>query len=158
VQRQAEIRADVGVSEMSLGVHEEEGRRGSLTVPRRIEVEKHSRTKLVLPLLRSQEYQRQASPAAHSPAWLRSERSNLSHVGFPSLEKRLPHWWQRTPPPLKSSSTSWSRLGGGAVTAESTVARAVLGLSSSPIPLQKSVVQIQALIVSLSTETGEQVA
>jgi hypothetical protein len=44
VQRQAEIRADVGVSEMSLGVHEEEGRRGSLTVPRRIEVEKHSRT------------------------------------------------------------------------------------------------------------------
>ena len=102
MQRQAEIRADVGVSEMSLGEQEEEGRRGSLTVPRRIEVEKHSRTKLILPLLRSQEYQRQASPAAHSPAWLGSDLSNLSHDGFPSLEKRLPHWWHRTPPPLNS--------------------------------------------------------
>jgi len=39
------------------------------------------------------------------------------------------------------------------------VARAVLGLSSSPIPLQKSVVHIQAdIAVSLSTDTGEQVA
>jgi len=45
------------------------------------------------------------------------------------------------------------------VTVESKVASAVLGpLSSSPIPLHKSVVQMQALIVSLSTDCGEQVA
>lgn len=44
VQRQAEILAELAVSEMSLGEQEAEGRRGSETVPRRMEVEKHSLT------------------------------------------------------------------------------------------------------------------
>ena len=83
VQRQAEILAEVAVSEMSLGEQVSAGRRGSATVPRRMEVEKHSLTKLVRPLLLSQEYQRHASPGPHWPDWEESEGENFEQLGLP---------------------------------------------------------------------------
>ena len=140
---------------MSWGTHLSLGLNGLSIDPRRIEFEKHSLTKAVEVGFFCHEYQRHDSPSPQKPCCEESSSSNILQSGFGEFcENKLPHWWHFTRLLLLVEDlVVWILLEERLV-----VVRAVTFLpfsESVSSPLQKSDVQIQAVILLDSTGDGE---